>query len=220
MSVAGYKLRVNGGIYTNAVIDVGIPTPDESGWLSHLITGLTADTEYAVEVSAYDSAGNDSGWSAAEVLSTPAASLAWANYEDPDWQLNINNSLEATVTNFQDYEPDIVPQFTSLGHYMEFETATSSNSVSFILEDAFGNLVKCFPGGTVQSSEPDQYLTPRNDGDVLRLERISSTQFSYSVNGEPPTTINKTFSGTVSAHPLAPTVDGVIILAPLTNIVF
>jgi hypothetical protein len=52
----GYKLRINGGAYSNQVIDVG----------SELSYNFTVETgvPYTVQVTSYDSAGNQSAWSA------------------------------------------------------------------------------------------------------------------------------------------------------------
>ena len=52
----GYKLRINGGAYSNQIIDVG----------SELSYNFTVETgvPYTVQVASYDSSGNQSAWSA------------------------------------------------------------------------------------------------------------------------------------------------------------
>jgi hypothetical protein len=52
----GYKLRINGGAYSNEVIDVG----SELSCNFTVVTGIA----YTVQVASYDSAGNQSAWSA------------------------------------------------------------------------------------------------------------------------------------------------------------
>jgi hypothetical protein len=52
----GYKLRINGGTYSNEVIDVG----SELSCNFNVETGIA----YTVQVASYDSAGNQSAWSA------------------------------------------------------------------------------------------------------------------------------------------------------------
>jgi hypothetical protein len=64
--IAGYKIRVNGGAFTDHIIDVGLVDPTE-----YLLTGLTAGTEYTIEVASYDAWGNQSDWSAPESYTTP-----------------------------------------------------------------------------------------------------------------------------------------------------
>lgn len=63
MSIAGYEYRKDGG----SPVDVG-------NVLSKLVTGLTADTDYAFEVRAYDHGGNRSPWATAipSPVHTPA----------------------------------------------------------------------------------------------------------------------------------------------------
>ncbi len=61
VAVTGYNLRLNGGIYTNHIIDVGNDT-------SPTVSGLTITEgiNYTVEVAAYDAAGNQSDWSVSD----------------------------------------------------------------------------------------------------------------------------------------------------------
>ena len=47
MATLGYKLRIDGGAYTNFEIDVGLV-------LEYTFTGLAPSTEYSVEVASYD----------------------------------------------------------------------------------------------------------------------------------------------------------------------
>jgi hypothetical protein len=65
MSVAGYKLLVNGGAYSDHEIDVG-------NVLTYDITGLSPGTSYDVQVAAYDTYGNLSAYSAVETETTTA----------------------------------------------------------------------------------------------------------------------------------------------------
>lgn len=55
MSVAGYKLKVNGGAISNLIIDVG-------NVLTYPITGLTYGVTYGVQVAAYDENGIQSAY--------------------------------------------------------------------------------------------------------------------------------------------------------------
>jgi hypothetical protein len=61
--VAGYKLRINGGGYSNTEIDVGLV-------FEYLLTGLTASTDYMVEIAAYDETGEQSEWSSPVTATT------------------------------------------------------------------------------------------------------------------------------------------------------
>ena len=60
MAVVGYELRINGGDFTNEIIDVG-------NVLEYDLTGLDIGTEYDVEVRSYDGAGNRSLWTSPPV---------------------------------------------------------------------------------------------------------------------------------------------------------
>jgi hypothetical protein len=65
--ILGYKLRINGGAYTDEIIDVGnvltVNLKDELGVLDD-------NTNYTVEVAAYDGASNQSAWSASQNATT------------------------------------------------------------------------------------------------------------------------------------------------------
>lgn len=67
MAIAGYKLRINGGSLVNEIIDAGNvlsfdpSTPDYD---------IDSNTLYAVEVAAYDGAGNLSAWSSSHSATT------------------------------------------------------------------------------------------------------------------------------------------------------
>lgn len=50
MAIAGYKLKVNGGVYVDNIIDVG-------NVLTYDIPDLTHGVEYGVQVAAYDEEG-------------------------------------------------------------------------------------------------------------------------------------------------------------------
>jgi hypothetical protein len=72
MAVVKYLLKVNGdGIPADHEIDVGIPEPNEAGYLQHILSGLTPGEEYSAEVGDQDAWGNFSGWSEAETETTP-----------------------------------------------------------------------------------------------------------------------------------------------------
>ena len=66
MAIVGYKLRVNGGAYTDFEIDVGLV-------YSYLLTGLEGSTEYEVEIASYDELSVQSAWSAPVSATTDAA---------------------------------------------------------------------------------------------------------------------------------------------------
>lgn len=66
MAIAGYKLRLNGGLTTDQVTDVG-------NVFSYIFMGLEPSTEYTVEVASYDEFGEQSDWSAPRTTTTDAA---------------------------------------------------------------------------------------------------------------------------------------------------
>lgn len=74
--VAGFKLRVNGGAYTDTIIDVGMV-------YAYLLEGLEGSTEYAVEIASYDEDDVMSDWSVA-VLATTDASPSLSMIIDED----------------------------------------------------------------------------------------------------------------------------------------
>lgn len=209
LAVTGYETRIDGGAWT-----------DRGYVLTYQYTGLTASTSYNFEVRAYDAAGNHSVASNLIAAMTNAP-IPWSSYAAANWVLNPDNSLEATATSFAGYNPVVVPQYVSIGQYIEFQTATSGGFVQIQLLDGSGDSITCDPNGTISSSgNPAQFLTPWPDGAVMRLTKISATQFSYSINGGGTTTINQTFSGTVTARGNILTVDDIKVLSPVTNIPF
>jgi len=69
--IVGYRLKVNGGAYTDYEIDVGLV-------YSYLLSGLEGNTEYFVEIASYDGEGTQSAWSfpvSATTDSTPSLSM-------------------------------------------------------------------------------------------------------------------------------------------------
>jgi len=58
MDIVGYKLKVNGGVYVDRIIDTGEIEYDE------IIDALTASVTYGVQVAAYDAFGVRTAWSA------------------------------------------------------------------------------------------------------------------------------------------------------------
>lgn len=66
MAITGYKLRINGGVYTDYEIDVGLV-------YEYLFEGLSPSTEYDVELAAYDEEGQMSFWSSIVSATTDAA---------------------------------------------------------------------------------------------------------------------------------------------------
>lgn len=64
--ITGYKLRINGGAYTDYEIDVGLV-------YEYLFEGLSPSTEYDVELAAYDEEGEMSFWSSVVSATTDAA---------------------------------------------------------------------------------------------------------------------------------------------------
>lgn len=63
--IAGYKLKINGGAYSDYVIDVG-------NVLTYEVTGLLYGVEYGFQVAAYNEEGVDSLYTAT-VYATPLA---------------------------------------------------------------------------------------------------------------------------------------------------
>lgn len=213
--IAGYKLRLNGGAFTNQIIDVGIPSP-----LEHLYTGLAADTDYEVEIKAYDAWGNESDWSEPFAYTTPAASLIWTNHVSAQWDIDIDQTLTANTSTFGSYAPEVVPRFNNVGDYIEF----SFEGVAFMhifLTDGSGHLVKSYSSGQLDDESGFmQIVDSHADGDIIRIEKISATQFEWSVNGGTPITVTKAFTGEVTAHVDTVTVLCNVIFAPVTNIPF
>lgn len=69
--VTGYQVRLDSGSVTAA-----------SGSLSHIFSGLSAETTYSVEVRAGDSAGNWSAWSTPLEVTTDAAVVTYQHFFD------------------------------------------------------------------------------------------------------------------------------------------
>lgn len=65
MAIAGNQIMIDGGAYTNEIVDIGLLT-------SHTFTGLDPDTEYSFKHRHYDRFEQYSEWSDVETLSTPS----------------------------------------------------------------------------------------------------------------------------------------------------
>lgn len=61
MSIAGYRLKINGGVYVDRIIDVG-------NVLTYEIDELTYGVVYGVQVASYDADGVESYYSNPEYL--------------------------------------------------------------------------------------------------------------------------------------------------------
>lgn len=68
MAIAGYKLKVNGGSYTDRIIDAG-------DVLTYEIDALEHGVLYEVRVAAYDGSGYLSEWSDPEYLAPLASTM-------------------------------------------------------------------------------------------------------------------------------------------------
>ena len=92
MAIAGYKLRINGGAYSNTEIDVGMV-------YEYLFTGLTPSTEYAVEVASYDDSTPplQSAWSSVVTATTDAAPELFFVVDDSGNQVTNDADELATI---------------------------------------------------------------------------------------------------------------------------
>jgi hypothetical protein len=88
MSVAGYKLRIDGV----TVIDVG-------NVLTHDVTGLAAGSSHGFEVLAYDQAGNESEYCDSVVGSTlsPPSTSIYIDYDPAGLALANNDPISTLV---------------------------------------------------------------------------------------------------------------------------
>src|SRR5688572_24082118 len=66
MAIAGYELEINGGVYTDEVIDIGLIDPTD-----YPLSDTEPETEYTFRYRAYDRFQNFSAWSAEFSHTTP-----------------------------------------------------------------------------------------------------------------------------------------------------
>jgi len=223
MAVARYEIRLNGGTFTDEIINAGLgmEVPDSGGVLSYLKTGLEADTEYTVEIRAVDHWGNVSDWSNPVIYTTPVISLPWTDYLQTGWVLNGDYSLEATGNDASPYAAEVVPQFTNVGDYLEFESIAGDASFHIRLTDSLGNFIYTYSNSQIDNQAGFlQFAVAYADGDIIRLEKTGATQFTIKVNGAGATVISQALTGTVVAQCESQTVIGNKFAPPLTNIAY
>lgn len=93
--IAGFKVRINGGVLSNVVTDVGLV-------YEHTFTGLDDDTEYSIQVRSYDENGVESAYCSAVVATTDPA--------PPPPPEPVNLALTATVTVLEEPNPVTNPK--------------------------------------------------------------------------------------------------------------
>lgn len=223
MAIAKYLIRINGGIYTDHIVDasLGIPVPDSGGVLSKFFDAAAPDTAYSIEIATVDTWGNQSDWSDAVTYTTPAVSLIWTNHVSSKWDLGIDQSLTANTNDLSAFNPEVVPRFNNTGEYIEFSFTGGAAYGHIRLTDGSGNDFFTYPSGQVNGSGGGtQFLTGYGDGDLIRLTKATASRFSYKINGGSPVTISQAFSGEVTVHIEIVALVGNIIAAPVTNIPF
>lgn len=147
MAVTGYELRINGGSYTNHIIDVGNVT-------SYQINGLTTSTLYSIEVRSYDGAGNRSGWSSV-ATGTPANPISMGSLPGIDFWFEAD--LEAYSNN------DPVGSLTDQTVNGCNPTSTGSNRPTYILAEPNLNNKPC-----ISFDGTDDFLLWTNGGSTSR----------------------------------------------------
>lgn len=140
MSVAKYELKVNGGGFSDYIIDTGNVT-------SYNINGLEADTEYDIEVRAVDNWGNKSDWSEVETATTFAF--------DPD---DITGRiLKLAADDLTLSNGDGVPLWADTsGEGNDAEQSISGNQPTFLTNQQNGlPAVQCIPANSDYLILPD-----------------------------------------------------------------
>lgn len=172
--VAGYKIRVNGGAYTDEIIDIGLANP----YVLEYEGG--ADT-YSIEIAAYDRANNQSAYSTAE--SIEAVFVAYWTSVNAKHEETPANGIKVIATGESGVTSKTGISFPA-DSYVEWIWSMDGNwdfyvGRAFVGSNNGSNLGLWYEGG---STSRVVAFTP-TVGDVFRVKRITGSNCEVYRNG-------------------------------------
>lgn len=172
--VAGYKIRVNGGVYTDEVIDIGLANP----YVLEYEGG--ADT-YSIEIAAYDRANNLSAYSTAE--SIEAVFVAYWTIVNAKHEETPANGVKVLTTGESGFTSKTSVSL-SADSYVEWIWSMDGNwdfyvGRAFVGDNNGGGYGLWYEGG---STTRVVTFTP-TIGDVFRVKRIAGSNCEVYRNG-------------------------------------